>query len=152
MYPPELIESVPLMVEAEPKFTPPAISTLLKPTVPDTVPFPAKETVEVPAVNVPLLVNEPLLEMVMVGVPDVETVAPELIVKELSSTFDEITTELIVPEGIVTFVAEVGTPPHQFAAFDQSVDVPPIHEPEVTMAAVTSNLEVLSQLLVVCDA
>ena len=152
MYPPELIESVPLMVEAEPKFTPPAISTLLKLTVPETVPFPTKETVEVPAVKVPLFVNEPLLEMVMVGVPEVDTAAPVLMVNELTFALDEITTELVVPEGIVTFVAEVGTPPHQFAAFDQSVDVPPIHEPEVTMAAVTSNLEVLSQLLVVWDA
>ncbi len=130
MYPPELIESVPLMVEAEPKFTPPAISTLLKLTVPETVPFPTKETVEVPAVKVPLFVNEPLLEMVMVGVPEVDTAAPELMVNELTFALDEIITELTVPEGIVTFVAEVGIPPHQLAAFDQSVEVPPIHEPE----------------------
>jgi hypothetical protein len=152
MYPPELIESVPLIVEEDPKLTPPAISTLLKPTVPETVPFPANVTLEVPAVNVPLLVNEPLLDMMMVGVPDVDTVAPELIVKELTSTFDEITAEFVVPEGKVTLVAEVGKPPHQFAEFDQSVDVPPIHEPEDTIAAVTSNLVVLSQLLVVCEA
>jgi len=100
------------MVDAEPKFTPPVMSTLLKPTVPETVPFPANETLELPAVKVPLLVNEPLLEMVMVGVPEVDTVAPELMVNEFTFALDEITTELVVPEGIVTFVADVGTPPH----------------------------------------
>ena len=152
IYPPALIESVPLIVEEDPKLTPPAISTLLKPTVPETVPFPANETLEVPAVNVPLLVNEPLFATEMFGVPVVETVAPLLIVKEPTLTLEEITAEFVVPEGIVTFVADVGTPPHQLEAFDQSVEVPPIQEPEDTIAAVTSNRVVLSQLLLVCEA
>jgi hypothetical protein len=54
----------------------------LKPTVPETVPLPAKVTFEVPAVKVPLLVNEPLFAIIIVGVPVVETVAPELMVSE----------------------------------------------------------------------
>ncbi len=140
------------MVEAEPKFTPPAISTLLKLTVPETVPFPANETLEVPAVNVPLFVNEPLLVIVIVGVPVVEMLAPELMVIELTFALEEITAEFAVPEGIVTLVAEVGTPPHQLAVFDQSVEVPPIHEPDDTIAAVAAKRVVLSQLFVVCEA
>ena len=88
----------------------------------------------------------------MVGVPDVDTVAPELIVKEFTLTLEEITAEFAVPEGIVTFVADVGTPPHQLAASDQSVDVPPIHEPDDTIAAVAAKRVVLSQLFVVCEA
>ena len=152
MNPPAFMEIVPLIVEAEPKLTPPAISTSLKLTVPETVPFPANDTFEVPAVKFPLLVNEPLFAIIIVGVPDVETVAPELIVNELTFALDEITTELTVPEGIVTFVADVGTPPHQLAAFDQSVDVPPIQEPEDTIAAVAEKRVVLSQLFVVCEA
>ena len=152
MYPPELIVSVPLIVEAEPKFTPPAISTLLKPTVPETVPLPAKLTLDVPAVKVPLLVNEPLLAIVIVGALDVEIVAPEFIVKEFKLTFEEMTAEFEVPEGIVTLVEEVGTPPHQFAEFDQSFEVPPIQEPEDTIAAVEAKRVVLSQLFVVCEA
>ncbi len=136
------------MVEAEPKLTPPSISTLLKLTVPDTVPFPAKVTLEVPAVKVPLLVNEPLLEIVMVGEPEVDTVAPELIVKEFTFTLEEITAEFVVPEGIVTFVAEVGTPPHQFAVFDQSVEVPPIQVPEEFIVTATLVLALSHPLTV----
>jgi hypothetical protein len=124
----------------------------LKLTVPETVPFPAKVTLEVPAVKVPLLVNEPLLAIVIVGVPVVDTVAPELIVNEFTLTLEEITAEFVVPEGIVTFVADVGTPPHQLAAFDQSVEVPPIQEPDDTIAAVAAKRVVLSQLFVVCEA
>jgi hypothetical protein len=146
------MESVPLIVEAEPKFTPPAISTLSKPTVPETVPLPAKLTLDVPAVKVPLLVNVPLLAIVIVGALDVEIVAPEFIVKEFKLTFEEMTAEFEVPEGIVTLVEEVGTPPHQLAASDQSVEAPPIHEPDDTIAAVAAKRVVLSQLFVVCEA
>ena len=136
------------MVDAEPKLTPPAISTLLKLTVPETDPFPANETFEDPAVNVPLFVNEPLFVIVIVGVPVVETVAPELMVNELTFALDEITTEFAVPEGIVTFVADVGTPPHQFAAFDQSVEVPPIQVPEEFIETATLVLALSHPLTV----
>jgi hypothetical protein len=146
------ILNVPLTVEAVPKFTPPAMSTSLKATVPEIVPLPANETLEVPAVKVPLLVNELLFAIVMVGVLDVEIVAPEFIVREFKLTFEEMTAEFEVPEGIVTLVEEVGTPPHQFAEFDQSVEVPPIHEPDDTIAAVEAKRVVLSQLFVVCEA
>jgi hypothetical protein len=142
---------VPLTVEAVPKFTPPAMSTSLKATVPETVPFPAKLTFELPAVNVPLFVNDPLFEIVIVGVPDVDRVAPEFIVSELTEMDVETTGLYVVPETTVTLVDALGTPPHQFAALDQSVEVPPIQEPDDTIAAVTSNLVALSQLLVVCE-
>jgi hypothetical protein len=124
----------------------------LKATVPETDPFPAKDTLEVPEVKVPLLMNEPLFAIVIVGVPEVLKVAPELMVNEFKLTFEEITAEFAVPDGMVTFVEDVGTPPHQFAEFDQSVDVPPIHEPDDTIATVAAKRVVLSQLFVVCEA
>jgi hypothetical protein len=124
----------------------------LKLTVPETVPLPANETLEVPAVKVPLFVKDPLFAIVIVGVLDVEIVAPEFIVNEFKLTFEEMTAEFEVPEGIVTLVEEVGTPPHQLAEFDQSVEVPPIHEPDDTIAAVAAKRVVLSQLFVVCEA
>jgi hypothetical protein len=77
---------VPLTVEAVPKFTPPAMSTSLKAIVPETVPLPAKLNFEVPAVKVPLFVNDPLFAIVIVGVPDVLKVAPELMVNEFKLT------------------------------------------------------------------
>ena len=120
---------VPLTVEAVPKFTPPAMSTSLKATVPETVPFPAKLTFELPAVKVPLFVNDPLFAIVIVGVPEVDKVALELMVNEFTLTLEEITAEFAVPDGMVTFVEDVGTPPHQFSALDQSVEVPPIQVP-----------------------
>jgi hypothetical protein len=143
---------VPLTVEAVPKFNPPAMSTSLKATVPETVPFPAKLTFELPAVKVPLFVNDPLFAIVIVGVPDILKVAPELMVNEFKLTLEEITAEFEVPEGIVTLVEEVGTPPHQFVASDQSVEVPPIQEPDDTIATVEAKRVVLSQLFVVCEA
>jgi hypothetical protein len=146
------ILNVPLTVEAVPKFTPPAMSTSLKETVPETVPLPTKLTFEDPAVKVPLFVNDPLFETVIVGVPEVDTVAPELMVNEFTLTLEEITAVLAVPDGMVTLVAEVGTPPHQLAVFDQSVDVPPIQVPEETIAAVAAKRVALSQLFVVCEA
>jgi hypothetical protein len=146
------ILNVPLTVEAVPKLTPAAMSTSLKAIVPETVPVPAKLTFEVPAVKVPLFVNDPLFAIVIVGVPDVLKVAPEFIVKEFKLTFEEMTAEFEVPEGIVTLVEEVGTPPHQLAALDQSVEVPPIHEPDDTIATVAAKRVVLSQLFVVCEA
>ena len=120
---------VPLTVEAVPKFTPPAMSTSLKATVPVTVPFPAKLTFELPAVKVPLFVNDPLFAIVIVGVPEVDKVAPELMVNVFTLTLEEITAEFAVPDGMVTFVEDVGTPPHQLAALDQSVELPPIQVP-----------------------
>ena len=137
------------MVDVEPKFTPPAISTSLNPTVPEIVPAPANDTLEVPAVKVPLLVNEPLFAIVIVGVPVVLTVAPALMVMALTDTEAEITNGNGVPEGIVTLVDDVGTPPHQFAASDQSEEAAPIHEPELTIVDVTAKRVVLSQLFVV---
>ena len=152
MYPPELIVSVPLIVVADPKLTPPAISTLLKLTVPEIVPLPANETLELPAVNVPLLMNEPLFAIVIVGVPEVDKVAPEFIVSELTEMDVETTGLYVVPETTVTLVDALGTPPHQLAELDQSVEVPPIHEPDDTIATVAAKRVVLSQLFVVCEA
>jgi hypothetical protein len=143
---------VPLTVEALPKFTPPAMSTSLKAIVPETVPLPAKLNFEVPAVKVPLFVNDPLFAIVIVGVPEVDKVAPELMVNVFTLTLEEITAEFAVPDGMVTFVEDVGTPPHQLAASDQSVEVPPIHEPDDTIAAVAAKRVELSQLFVVCEA
>ena len=145
IYAPVFILNVPLTVEAVPKFTPPAMSTSLKATVPETDPFPAKDTLEVPAVKVPLFVNDPLFAIVIVGVPDVLKVAHEFIVKEFKLIFEEMTAEFEVPEGIVTLVEEVGTPPHQLAEFDQSVEVPPIQVPDEFNVAATAKREVLSQ-------
>jgi hypothetical protein len=149
---PAFILNVPLTVEAVPKLTPPAMSTSLKAIVPETVPVPAKLTFEVPAVKVPLFVNDPLFAIVIVGVPDVLKVAPELMVNEFKLTFEEITPEFAVPDRMVTFVEDVGTPPHQFAEFDQSVEVPPIQVPKEFNVAVTANREVLSQPFTVWEA
>jgi hypothetical protein len=146
------ILNVPLTVEAVPKLTPPAMSTSLKAIVPETVPVPAKLTFELPDVNVPLLVNEPLLAIVIVGVPEVDKVAPEFIVSELTEMDVETTGLYVVPDTTVTLVDALGTPPHQFAALDQSVEVPPIQEPDDTIAAVAAKRVELSQLFVVCEA
>ena len=106
------------------------MSTSLKATVPVTVPFPAKLTFELPAVKVPLFVNDPLFAIVIVGVPEVDKVAPELMVNVFTLTLEEITAEFAVPDGMVTFVEDVGTPPHQLEAVFQSVLVLPNHVPE----------------------
>ena len=50
--PTELMVKVPFIVGVVPKFTAPAIVTLLNPIVPVTVPLPAKATVPAPNVNV----------------------------------------------------------------------------------------------------
>jgi len=60
---------VPLIVDADPKLTPPAMLTLLKPIVPETVPVPEKVNVPAPvpeANNPEDWVMDPLFETVIV--------------------------------------------------------------------------------------
>ena len=57
-----------------------------------------------------------------------------------------------MPEEITTEVLELGTPPHQFAAVAQSVDVSPIQVPEDRIFAVAAKRSKDSQPLTVCDA
>ena len=67
--PPAFIDKIPLMVEAEPKFTPPAMFTLLNPMVPETEPVPEKVTVPAPVLEASdpeVAVIEPLLATVIV--------------------------------------------------------------------------------------
>jgi hypothetical protein len=72
-----LIVNVPFIVELEPKFTPPARVTLLKPTVPVIVADPANATVPEPAVKVaePFARVDPL-PMVSVPPLDITTEPP----------------------------------------------------------------------------
>jgi len=84
------------------------------------------------AVNVPLFVKLPLIFNKLVPILVNVNVAPELMVILLHNAVvaANIDGELGVPEGIRTFVEDVGTvPPHQFDATDQLVLVVPNHWP-----------------------
>ena len=77
--PPALMVKVPLMVEADPKFIPPAISTSLKMIVPEIVPVPANETLPEPRVKVLVpFANVPPAAMFNVP-PSVITTEPLLV-------------------------------------------------------------------------
>ena len=101
--PPPFILSVPLMVEAVPKFTPPAISTSLKPTVLDTVPVPEKENLPapVPDAKAPeVLATKPPLLMVTVfalptvSVPDVRFKVPMVVLPPRVTPPDPLTVKV----------------------------------------------------------
>ena len=147
MLPPLFNASVPLMVVAIPGFNAADNVRLLNAVVPLTVAVALKATVPEPAVNVPLLVKFP--DTVRVGVPLKERVAPELMVTLPAAAAALITGLFGVPEGMVTAVEEVGTPPHQLDDVFQSELVEPNHTPLATRLAVTAKRVVLSQPLTV---
>lgn len=101
-------------------------------------PAPLKSTVELFAVNVPLLVQFPLTDRVFE--PAIVSEAPELRIM-LWQTAAALITGWFPPGGIITFVAEVGTPPHQLEAVCQSVLVVPSQLP-VTLTIMVIALEV----------
>ena len=87
---------------------------------------------------VPLLFIVPLLVSIpaMFNVPAivVVSVAPGFIVRLLQTALLLIEGIFVAPDVIITFVVATGTTPlHQFAAFDQSVLVFPVHCPVLTV-------------------
>ncbi len=120
-------EAVPLCVTL-PKVDVPAIKTCATPEL--------KSTVLVAPVNVPLFVQLPLTPKVFV--PVIVRVAPLLIVILLhTAPAAPIVGWNVVPDKMVTFVALVGTPPHQLDAVNQLLSVMPSQVPVAPPVPVT---------------
>ena len=119
--------NIPLIVAAEPKFTPPAILTLLNPTVPVIAPVPEK-------VNVPAPVPEAREPEVLDIVPPIPTVivfelptvkAPEVNVKVPlnEELFESVTPAILL---IVKLAAPVNPVPVTCAVLPLNVKLAPV--------------------------
>jgi hypothetical protein len=87
--------------------------------VPFTVPAPAKFTVLIPLVKVPLFVSVPLAEMDRLKDELPEKLSPPLMVTEFANAL-AVPIFTVNPNGITALVVLVGTPPHQLAGVCQS--------------------------------
>ena len=101
---------------------------------------PLKETVLLPAVNVPVLLQLPytlkVFELLIVN-----DALPSIVILWHDAAAP-ITGWKVAVDGITTSVAEVGTPPHQFNALPQSELINPSHVPVVHDELFTDNLPV----------
>ena len=141
---PLLIVKVPFIVGVVETVRLPFIVRLLNVAceLPFIVPAPENIIVLLAALNVPLFVKVPPVSILRLKLPDIESVASELIVTDATlASAVEIEGLYVVPDGIVTAVDESGTvPTSQLLLVFQSEFVTPIHVAEANgVDGVTSD-------------